>query len=143
MRFYRFELAFEGEPQDVGFLQGIDDIGLDTKTEAWLLDQFEKLACPNLAPGAQVSFWFSQDGLKRFLPAIRNVQSRILDHGWEILFAVMEVTPEEMSERAIYSDKDQAAFPTEWAKDGLPVYHPMPPLAVTDWESELQTAKAS
>lgn len=145
MRFYRFELAFDGEPQDVGFLQGIDDIGLGTKTEACLLDQFAELACPDLASilmGEQVSFWFNQEGMETFLPAIRNVQTHILDRGWEILFAVMDVTAEELKERAVYADKHQAAFHTEWVKDGLPEYRPLPPMD-DDWAALLGKAMAS
>ena len=28
MKLFRFELAFDGEPQDIGILRGLDDIGL-------------------------------------------------------------------------------------------------------------------
>ena len=48
MRFYRFELAFDGEPQGVGFLQGAEDVGLDNKDLLSLLDPFEKLPSPYL-----------------------------------------------------------------------------------------------
>ena len=27
MKLFRFELAFDGEPQDIGILRGLDDIG--------------------------------------------------------------------------------------------------------------------
>lgn len=33
MKLYRFELAFMGEMQNVGFLHGLNDIGLDAETE--------------------------------------------------------------------------------------------------------------
>lgn len=146
MRFYRFELAYYGEHQDVGFLQGLDEIGLETETEAWLLDQFEPLPCPDLAPfvvGEQVSFWFTELGLRTFISAIRKVQAQILDYGWEVLFSVIDVSPEELAERAVYSDKDQFAFPAAWVKDGMPKYHPLPSLDVIDWTTTLESAIAS
>lgn len=42
MKFYRFELAFDGTPQGVGFLQGVDDIGLSNKKFTALMDPFDK-----------------------------------------------------------------------------------------------------
>ena len=37
MKLYRFELAFMGEMQNVGFLHGLNDIGLDAETERQML----------------------------------------------------------------------------------------------------------
>ena len=40
MKLYRFELAFMGEMQNVGFLHGLNDIGLDAETERQMLAPF-------------------------------------------------------------------------------------------------------
>ena len=66
MRFYRFELAFDGEPQGVGFLQGAEDVGLDNKDLLSLLDPFEKLPSPYLDEPLGAMFFFTEEGMDRY-----------------------------------------------------------------------------
>ena len=42
-KIYRFELMFMGELQQVGFLQGLDDIGLSNAEVRGLLSMFDSL----------------------------------------------------------------------------------------------------
>ena len=72
MKFYRFELAFDGTPQGVGFLQGVDDIGLSNKKFTALMDPFDELPCPRLTDfESRVLFFFTEEGLKKFAPCYR------------------------------------------------------------------------
>lgn len=40
MKFYRYELAFDGEPQGIGLFQGIDDMGLTDEEVSGILRKF-------------------------------------------------------------------------------------------------------
>ena len=90
MKLYRFELAFMGEMQNVGFLHGLNDIGLDAETERQMLAPFDKLPRKFLGNSANVSFWFTVDGLHRYLPAIQMLEKEIEPDGWNLLYATME-----------------------------------------------------
>lgn len=103
-KYYRFELVFFDEPQDVGFLQGIDEIGLPVHTERLLLDQFASLPCPHLTEPCE--FWFTEEGLQTFGDAIDLVNKEIQPLGWNIIGGVME----DDGAIAIYRDAWQAAW---------------------------------
>ena len=108
-KLFRFELAFEGEPQDVGFLQGLTDVGLWSVVESDLYAQFEALPAIELQHEGHISFWFTEAGLDRFDDAIDRVIDEIAEAGWNLIGAIIQ---EDLA-NAIYKDEYQAAFPYE------------------------------
>ena len=112
MKFYRFELAFDGTPQGVGFLQGVDDIGLSNKKFTALMDPFDELPCPRLTDfESRVLFFFTEEGLKKFAPAIDAISKAIGPRGWSLLGLVLD---ECSFEHSLYHDALQAAWPYEY-----------------------------
>lgn len=102
--YYRFELGLKGENQGIGFLQGIDEIGLEIQTEIMLLDFFEELPCPTLHFPCE--FWFTSEGLKHFSEALSIVDKTIRECGWYLVYAQKKADPET----AAYRDEWQAAW---------------------------------
>lgn len=127
MVLYRFELRFFDELQDVGFLQGLEDIGLDVTTERLLLEQFDALPCPDCDEA--VSFWFTETGLLTFASAIRAIEDSIEPLGWSLTAAEYQADEEDM-EVAVYSDNFQVALPQEWVKNLMPKYGALPALLI-------------
>ena len=115
MKLYRFELAFMGEMQNVGFLHGLNDIGLDAETERQMLAPFDKLPRKFLGNSANVSFWFTVDGLHRYLPAIQMLEKEIEPDGWNLLYATIDISEDGLTV-AKYQDSDQIAFPKEFVQ---------------------------
>lgn len=113
MRFYRFELAFDGEPQGVGFLQGADDVGLDNQTYLSLMDPFESLESPYLDEPLGAMFFFTGEGLCRFLSAINAFIDALKPFGWSLIGFVLD---EPDYSRSIYHDNDQAAWTQEYLR---------------------------
>lgn len=111
MRFYRFELAFDGEPQDVGFLQGTNDTGLDSQTFRSLMAPFENLASPDLYEPLGVAFFFTEEGLHRYRSAINAFIAPLEALGWSLMGYVLD---EPNYSRSIYHDTDQAAWNREY-----------------------------
>ena len=63
--YYRWELWLEGEPAGVGFLQGLDDIGLDDEQANQLIVPFNEdlLYPPNeIFEGRWTKSWFTEQG---------------------------------------------------------------------------------
>ena len=118
MRFYRFELAFDGEPQGVGFLQGLDDVGFTTARKERLMQPFNKhLAIPDVESedDSAVVFFFTEQGLMRFAKDLNRIIKAIEPHGWSLIATVME---EDDFTHALYSDEYQAA----WSRTYLGCY---------------------
>lgn len=111
MRFYRFELAFDGEPQGVGFLQGAEDVGLDNKDLLSLLDPFEKLPSPYLDEPLGAMFFFTEEGMDKFMPYINAFVKALEPHGWSLLGYVLY---EGDYSTSIYHDAYQAAWTREY-----------------------------
>ena len=110
MKFYRFELAFSGEPQDVGFLQGLDDVGLDDAERQALYQPFNeylKSREVETDDGSDVVCFFTEAGVSRFKRDIDNIIQAIAPMGWSLLGTVMEEADYEF---ACYHDEYQAAW---------------------------------
>ena len=105
-KFFRFELAFDGEPQDVGFLQGLVDAGLGSILTDDLYSLFDTLPHCGLDVYEPVSFWFTENGLEQFTDAINRVADELSSVNWQLLGA----TTETDLEYAVYKDAFQAAF---------------------------------
>lgn len=110
-RYFRFELAFDGEAQNIGFLTGIDDIGLDIHCEVELLAPFESLPCPHIH--TRCEFWFTEDGLCRYQDALMDIARTIRKKNWQLIYAVFDASEEDLGNR-VYCDKWQAAWPIEY-----------------------------
>lgn len=110
MKFYRFELAFSGEPQDVGFLQGLDDVGLgDAERQALYqpFNEYLKSREVETDDGSDVVCFFTEAGVSRFERDIDNIIQAIAPMGWSLLASVME---EPDYDNALYHDQYQAAW---------------------------------
>lgn len=105
MKFYRFELGFNEEPQGVGFLQGIDEIGLPIEQERGLLALFRDLPCPRIKEKCE--FWFTEYGLLQYADALNAVDHSIRDYGWYLVGKIME---ENDLTTTLYYDLWQAAW---------------------------------
>lgn len=112
MRYFRFELAFGGEPQNIGFLMGLDDIGLDIHREVELLAPFESLPCP-LLHEKRLEFWFTEDGLRRYSDGLMDVARAIRKRNWQLIYAVFDANGEDIEHR-VYYDRWQAAWPADY-----------------------------
>ena len=106
-KLYRFELSFDGIPQNVGFLQGLDDVGLQTRTLSKLTRAFDTLPVVTLQPPCE--FWFTEQGMKRFTADIGAVIRAIKSRGWGLQLGIMEAK-EAVLKRSLYRDKWQAAW---------------------------------
>ena len=109
-RLFRFELAFSGEPQGVGFLQGLDDVGLLGFIRDDLYSLFDTLPIYEL--DEPVSFWLTEDGLRQYEDAINRIADEVSENGWQLIGASID----DSMENVIYKDMFQAAFPLEYIK---------------------------
>lgn len=112
MRFHRFELAFCDEPQNIGFMQGLEDVGLPIELESELHQPFDdELESPVIRSitHEQVEFWFTEAGYQKFLPHILKIAAAIAQHNddWCLLYGTMDADVST----AVYSDQYQAAWP--------------------------------
>ena len=108
-KLYRFELAFEGEPQDVGFLQGLDDVGLWPELTEELYALFDGLPIRELETEERISCWFTEAGLERFGDAIDRIIDEISGAGWQLIGASIRANLTD----ALYRDEYQAFFAYE------------------------------
>lgn len=106
MKLFRFELAFDGEPQEVGIMQGLDDIGLPEGVAVNIEEDFNELPLPHLSE--PVSFWFTESGVRAFEATLDFLAEQSQEMNWQILYAVL---PEGDVSKALYSDEFQVAFP--------------------------------
>lgn len=107
-KLYRFMLAFDSEPQDVGLFQGIDETGMDISLMCELTDPFEELPCPMLETpdDSPVEFWFREKGLDKFKDDLNNIINELSNLNWQVLGQEMT----ETLENSLYFDEYQVAF---------------------------------
>ena len=101
---FRFELAFDGEPEHVGVFQGVSDIGLAEDEVNSFLSEFSDLKIPELSRNSES--WFTLLGLKEFFEAIKNFSAKLEETGWSILMYVRDMTVQEVK-TAKYRDAYQ------------------------------------
>lgn len=111
-KLFRFELSFFGEPQGVGFLQGLDDVGLRGAIRDDLYALFDSLPIHELDQPGGVSFWFTEEGIRKYEEAIKRVADAISGKGWELIGASIN----DNLENAVYKDRFQVAFPLEYIR---------------------------
>ena len=101
---FRFELAFDGEPEHVGVFQGVSDIGLAEDEVNSFLAEFSDLKIPELSRNSES--WFTLLGLKEFFEAIKDFSAKLEETGWSILMYVRDMTVQEVK-AAKYRDAYQ------------------------------------
>lgn len=112
--YIRFELTFEHEEMQVGFITGLSDIGMEEEEVEELLAPFNgKLALPpyykwenngDHYPGA----YFTREGYVQFKDAIERVIDAVKyrDNGWD----VMEIQSYDFPEKDLYYEDEHQAI---------------------------------
>lgn len=103
--FYRFELAFDDELQNVGLLHGLDGTGLRDEITQALYAPFDK-DLPIYKLDKHITWWFTEAGLHKFAHAVDCIINAIADHGWQVYGSVME----NDRKQALIHDIYQACF---------------------------------
>lgn len=116
---YRYEIYCEGKDQDVGFLVGIEDLGLSCEKEFLLLKPFDDALANPILPGMRnsVSF-FTEAGNKKFQKAIRDVVVAYEDSIFDVKLAVLRL-PSSVFAQVVYQDENQVCLPREFYKKEL------------------------
>lgn len=117
MKLFRFELAFDGEPQDIGILRGLDDIGLPEGVSVNIEGDFNELPCPKLSEA--VSFWFTEFGVQTFQATLDYLVEQSRELNWQILYAEL---PGMSISKALYADQFQVALPLGMVEELCPQY---------------------
>lgn len=99
MKLFRYELHFFGEAQGIGFIQGLEDIGIPENLINLLIARFdEELPIPDFSSfdyekGKEYpASYFSEQGFAAFRETIQTIISSIeeLDNGWEVVLLERE-----------------------------------------------------
>ena len=119
MKLYRYELYCEDEPQDVGFLVGVEDLGLSCEKEEALLYPFDSLLQIPKSPYMRdsVSF-FTEEGHTRFQPDIFRVAAAYEDSIFDIKLCTIDL-PEDYLDAVIYQDENQVCLPRNLYRESL------------------------
>ena len=112
MVLYRYELFCEDEPQDVGFLVGIDDLGLSCEKEEYLLNLFENLKIPNIPNMRNTVSLFTKQGVNNFNNAINELLKAYDDSVFDIACVKINL-PLEEEDSIVYQDKNQVCLKKE------------------------------
>lgn len=115
---YRFELAFEGVPQEVGFLVGLDDC-FSAELSMPLYERFKDLPTPGVTYRERGTFWFTEYGYEAFAADIQAVDDALHEIGWSLLRYELRLAQEEINLLAQYQDRYQVALPLEWTNDKI------------------------
>lgn len=120
--YVRFELAFDGEEQQVGFLTGLEDTGMDAEEVEELLEPFnQNMKVPPYRdwqsdsehfPGA----YFTKVGYLKYKDAINRIIEAVTyrKNGW----AVIEIQSHSFPESYLYyEDEEQAVIRTYYAEE--------------------------
>ena len=117
MKLFRFELAFDGEPQDIGILRGLDDIGLPEGVSVNIEEDFNELPCPKFSEA--VSFWFTEFGVQTFQATLDYLVEQSMELNWQILYAEL---PGVSISKSLYADQFQVALPLGMVEELCPQY---------------------
>ena len=111
-KLYRFMLAFDGEMQDVGVLQGLEDTGIDFTLSEELYEPFKELPSPLLETpdDSPVECWFTEKGLLKFADALNDIIYELSCLNWQVTAQVIE----ESRYHALYADDYQIAFASSY-----------------------------
>ena len=104
----RFELYLEGEPQEVGFIVGLNELDLDLDVQDFLLEDFnENLPIPHISE----EYWkqtplayFTQKGLERFQQSIQQLLGVYQSYNF---FDVVRLETSLADKTIVYEDEYQ------------------------------------
>lgn len=115
MKVYRYELAFDGESQEVGFFVGLEDIGISGDLKKELIRPFdEKLPMPPisiLANYKRTKSYFTEKGMRFFEAEISNLKNVIEEFCYEVLEIEKELTNKD---KVVYKDSLQVILESSW-----------------------------
>ncbi len=107
MLLHRYELTCDGENQDVGFLVGIEDIGLTAEKEEELLQPFnDKLTIPDLPSMRNTVSFFTPSGKNKFQQYIDKIIDAYKDSIFDIICVTVDCN-KELLEQVVYMDDYQ------------------------------------
>lgn len=120
MELIRYELAFCGEIQQIGFIQGLKDIGVTNKTIDKLITGFEiNLNIPNYSEfkcekGYYIASFFTKKGTQVFEQDIQKIIKFLdkKDNGFSII--QKEIIVDENDESIVYQDQYQVLLPIKY-----------------------------
>ena len=107
--YYRFELAFSGEEQDVGLLQGLADTSLSPSVIEELYHSFDLLPLPPILEtpdDSAVVFLFTEKGVREFANAINNIIFELRSYDWQVIAMPFQLEPKF----ALFCDEYQIAY---------------------------------
>lgn len=107
--FYRFELAFSGEEQDVGILQGLDDTPLPPSVIEELYHYFDSLHIPptlETQDDSAVVFLFTEKGVREFADSINALIYELSSCDWQVICMSFQLDPEY----SLFQDEYQIAY---------------------------------
>lgn len=102
--YVRFDMLLDGQPQNVGFLVGLIDTGIDFELEEELTEPFHnRLPIPSYKTwehqpdGYFSGAYFTQAGYDRFEEYIDDIVNEVkkLNNGWEVRVTTSDGFPEE------------------------------------------------
>lgn len=113
MKLFRYELYCDNAPQDVGFLAGVDELGLSAEKEAKLIEAFDSgLHIPDSPTMRGTVSFFTEEGNRRFRNHIHRLAAAYEDSMFDIKICTLDL-PEELRGHIVYEDGDQVCIPSE------------------------------
>lgn len=111
IRLYRFELFCDGEAQNIGFLAGLDELGLSCEKEEHLLAPFDSaLKVPDAAGMRGSASYFTALGIQKFAGPIQAVISAYKENGlFDVVLHIADVQNRDL-EAAVYTDVYQVCL---------------------------------
>ena len=104
---YRYELEFQGELQDVGFLQGMCELDLDDETSDCLTSRFDTFLPLPPIPIRNTRSFFTEKGNEYFHKDIMNIVNEFHRQGaFNVVVGLLSET-ELNGEDIVYSDEFQ------------------------------------
>lgn len=123
--YIRYELFFDGIPQDIGFMNGLGEIELSYDENEELMDVFEKelplvpqSAYKDSCSAFYPACYFTEQGIRKF---DKNIE-RLIDaiHNKQCNWTVNKITLSNVSsEDILYQDDYQAVIKTPYASNEL------------------------
>lgn len=104
--YYRFELCYCDDPQGVGILNGLADVGLAARTHQKLMKPFDALTVPDMKGTGQYLFWFTEQGVHTFAPHINAIIKALKKTDWTVIAGVEEHEDGTFA----YEDENQVAW---------------------------------
>lgn len=117
MTLFRIELAFDGEPQNVGLFNGLDDALSDNQAEYFHGVFRNLIQVPDLPPQpTEYTFWFTRAGLVRCWYTLRHLLSTLAENNWSFLVKVVDLPSKTARSESYYNDRYQIALKEAFVK---------------------------